>query len=67
VSYHLLTPDCPELPEIIAAGHSRRARDIRLGGCLADEWLLRFGTGGLVGWIGEVLGFTPASPVPGSP
>jgi len=45
---------------------SRRARDIRLGGCLADEWLLKFGTGGLVGWIGEVLGFTPASPVPGA-
>jgi hypothetical protein len=22
--------------------------DVRLGGCLADEWLLRLGTGGLV-------------------
>jgi hypothetical protein len=35
--------------------------DVRLGGCLADEWLLRFGTGGLV-LIGEVLGVTPTQP-----
>ena len=61
VAYHLLTPDCLELPEIIAAGHSRRAGNINLGGCLVDEWLLRFGDGGLLGWIGEVIGVRPAS------
>ena len=55
VAYHLLTPDCLELPEIIAAGHSRRTTNIKLGGCRADEWLLRLGDGGLIGWIGEVL------------
>jgi hypothetical protein len=57
----LLTPDCPELPEIIAAGHTRRAIDIKLGDCVADEWLLRFGDGGFIGWIGEILGITTAT------
>lgn len=60
IAYHLLTPDCLELPDIIAAGHLRRATDIKLGSCLADEWLLRFGDGGLIGWIGEVLGVSTA-------
>jgi hypothetical protein len=56
VAYHLLTADAPDLPEILAAGHTQRAKDIPVGGCLADEWLIRFGQGGLVGWIGEALG-----------
>jgi DNA-binding SARP family transcriptional activator len=64
VSYHLLTPDCPELPEIIAAGHTRRAIDIKLGDCVADEWLLRFGDGGVIGWIGEVLGISAGLDAP---
>jgi hypothetical protein len=55
VAYHLLTADCLELPEIVAAGHTRRAIDLKLSDCVADEWLLRFGEGGLIGWIGEVL------------
>jgi hypothetical protein len=59
VAYHLLTPDSVEMPEVIAAGHSRRARNIDLAGCLVDEWLLRFGDGGLLGWIGEVVGINP--------
>jgi len=62
VAYHLLTPDCLELPEIIAAGHSRRTTNIKLGGCRADEWLLRFGNGGFIGWIGEVLGIKATEP-----
>jgi hypothetical protein len=33
---------------IIANEVMRGVLDVRLGGCLADEWLLRFGTGGLV-------------------
>jgi DNA-binding SARP family transcriptional activator/DNA polymerase III delta prime subunit len=60
VAYHLLTPDCPELPEIIATGQSRRTRNIMLSGCTVDEWLLSFGDGGLVGWVGDVLGLDPA-------
>jgi DNA-binding SARP family transcriptional activator len=68
VAYHLLTPDCLELPEIIAAGHSRRTTNIKLAGCRTDEWLLRFGNGGLIGWIGEVLGIKAAEPgTPGDP
>lgn len=62
VAYHLLTPDCLELPEIIAAGHSRRTTNIKLGGCQADEWLLRFGNGGFIGWIGEALGIKAGEP-----
>jgi DNA-binding SARP family transcriptional activator len=62
VAYHLLTADCLELPEIITVGHTRRARNIDLGGCLVDEWLLRFGEGGFIGWIAEVLGVTIAQP-----
>jgi hypothetical protein len=54
------------MPEVIAAGHSRRARNIDLAGCLVDEWLLRFGDGGLLGWIGEVVGINPP-PVLGCP
>lgn len=60
VAYHLLTPDCLELPEIIAAGHTRRRRNIDMGGYEVDEWLLRFGEGGFLGWIGEVLGASQA-------
>ncbi len=56
VAYHLLTADCPELPEITAAGLTRRTAGLSLGGCLVDEWLLRFGDGGFVGWIAEALG-----------
>ncbi len=52
-AYHLLAADCPELPEIITAGLIRRAANIRIGGCMVDEWLLRFGAGGLVGWLAE--------------
>jgi hypothetical protein len=53
VAYHLLTPDCLDLPEIISAGHSRRATNIELRACRADEWLMRFGDDGLSGWIQE--------------
>lgn len=56
-AYHLLTPDCPETR---SAGLALRTRNIQLGNCHVDEWLLRFGGGGLIGWIGEVLGLTPA-------
>jgi DNA-binding SARP family transcriptional activator len=56
IAYHLLTRDCLELPVIIGAGLTKRAEDIGLGGWLADEWLLRFGDGGFMGWIGEILG-----------
>jgi DNA-binding SARP family transcriptional activator len=62
VAYHLLTSDCLELPDIIAAGHSRRATNIKLSGCRADEWLLRFGDGGLISWIGGVLGINTTGP-----
>jgi hypothetical protein len=51
VAYHLLTAGAPDLPEIPAAGHTHRTKDIPVGGCLADEWLIRFGQGGLIGWI----------------
>lgn len=64
IAYHLLTPDCLELPEIVAAGHTRRAIDLKLGECVADEWLLRFGDGGLIGWIGEVLGIPAETGAP---
>jgi hypothetical protein len=61
VAYHLLTVDAPDLPEIRAAGHTQRARDISLGSCVADEWLIRFRDGGLIGWIGKTLGVGPAA------
>jgi hypothetical protein len=65
IAYHLLTGDCLELPVIIGAGLTKRAEDIRLGGWLADEWLLRFGDGGFMGWIGEILGsHSPPDPAP---
>jgi hypothetical protein len=63
IAYHLLTRDCLELPVIIGAGLTPRAKDIRLGGWLANEWLLRFGDGGFIGWIGEILGI-PKAPLP---
>jgi hypothetical protein len=62
IAYHLLTRDCLELPVIIGAGLTKRAEDIRLGGWLADEWLLRFGDGGFMGWIGEILGVAQPRP-----
>ena len=61
VAYHLMTPESLEESEVSAAGLSRRARNIDLGGCLVDEWLLSFGDGGLLGWIGEVVGASTAS------
>jgi DNA-binding SARP family transcriptional activator len=61
LAYHLLTADSLELPEITAAGLTKRATNIRFGGWLADEWLLRFGDGGFIGWIGEILGITTAT------
>jgi DNA-binding SARP family transcriptional activator len=64
IAYHLLTGDCLELPVIIGAGLTKRAEDIRLGGWLADEWLLRFGDGGFMGWIGEILGIAQPRPRP---
>lgn len=63
IAYHLLTRDCLELPVIIGAGLTKRAEGIRLGGWLANEWLLRFGDGGFMGWIGEILGIAKA-PLP---
>jgi DNA-binding SARP family transcriptional activator len=65
IAYHLLTRDCLELPVIIGAGLTKRTEDIRLNGWLADEWLLMFGDGGFMGWIGELLGSTqPTTPDP---
>lgn len=64
IAYHLLTRGCLELPVIIGAGLTRRAEGIRLGGWLADEWLLRFGDGGFMGWIGEILGMAQPTPLP---
>jgi hypothetical protein len=64
IAYHLLTRGCPELPVIIGAGLTKRAEGIRLGGWLADEWLLRFGDGGFMGWIGEILGIAQPHPDP---
>jgi DNA-binding SARP family transcriptional activator len=61
LAYHLMTADSLELPVITAAGLTKRATNIRLGGWLADEWLLRFGDGGFIGWIGEILGITTAT------
>jgi Bacterial transcriptional activator domain len=55
-AYHLLAPDCLERPVIAAAGLTIRAKDIRLEGWLADEWLLKLGDSGFIGWIGEILG-----------
>src|SRR5215469_16857795 len=63
-TYHLLTRDCPEIPVITAAGLTRRSTDIELNGWRADEWLLRFGDGGFIGWIGEILGVGTAPPAP---
>jgi hypothetical protein len=61
LAYHLMTADSLELPVITAAGLTKRATNIRLDGWLADEWLLRFGDGGFIGWIGEILGITTAT------
>lgn len=55
IAYHLLAARSPELPDVNAAGHTRRRQAIRLGDCLVDEWLLRFGDGGLVGYLAEAL------------
>jgi hypothetical protein len=52
-SYHLLTPDCLALEEIVGVGHRRRTRNIDIEGTLFDEWLLQFGDRGLVGWTGR--------------
>lgn len=62
IGYHLLTRDCLELPVIIGAGLTKRAEAIGLDGWLADEWLLRFGDGGFMGWIGEILGIAQPRP-----
>ena len=63
-TYHLLARDCPEVPVITAAGLTRRSTDLELNGWRADEWRLRFGDGGFIGWIGEILGVGTAPPAP---
>jgi DNA-binding SARP family transcriptional activator len=56
VAYHLLTPDCLELPEIVAAGwHVRRKTGIRLENCAVDEWLIRHGSRDFVGLLATAL------------
>jgi hypothetical protein len=66
--YHLLTADCLDLARLSSAGLTRRRVSIRIGDCLADEWLLRFGDTGFAGWIAEMLGVGPvdAKPPPGA-
>jgi len=64
--YHLLTADCLDLAKLSSAGLTRRRTSIRIGDCLADEWLLRFGGTGFTGWIAEMLGGrVDAGPPPG--
>jgi hypothetical protein len=60
----LLTADCLELPEIAAAGLTRRATGIGLESCVVDEWLLRFGNSGFTGGIAETLGMDPVGADP---
>ena len=56
VAYHLLTPDCLELPEIVAAGwHVRRMTGIKLETCAVDEWLIRHGRRDFVGLLATAL------------
>ena len=55
-SYHLLSRDCPEASVVTSAGLTLRSTDIELNGWRADEWVLSFGDGGFIGWIGEILG-----------
>lgn len=56
VAYHLLTSDCPELPEIVAAGwHLRRTTGIRLDSCTVDEWLIRHGNRDFVALMATAL------------
>lgn len=62
IAYHLLAADCLELADIVNAGLARRATGIQLGDCLVDEWLLKFGDRGFVGWIAEALGIDSAKP-----
>lgn len=62
IAYHLLTADCLELPEIVAAGLTRRERNIQVGGSIVDDWILRFAERGFVGWIAEALGIDHVTP-----
>jgi hypothetical protein len=62
VAYHLLTSDCPELPELAAAGLSQRRTGIRLDDCVVDEWVLRIGPRGVVGWTAKAVGAEPIRP-----
>ena len=56
IVYNLLTADSPALPDLTSAGFTRRTTGIPLGECVVDEWVLRFGERGIVGWTADALG-----------